>query len=41
MFTLINKKMENRVKEVDETIKNLEKEIADLYNKAKNSKGST
>ena len=33
--------MENRVKELDETIKGLEKEIAELYGKAKTSRGST
>ena len=33
--------MENRVKEIDDTIKGLEKEIAELYKKAKSSKGST
>jgi len=33
--------MENRVKELDETIKGLEKEIAELYGKAKSSRGST
>lgn len=33
--------MENRVKEIDETIKGLEAEIADLYQKAKNSRGSS
>lgn len=33
--------MENRVKEVDEIIKNIEKEIIELYAKAKVSKGSS
>ena len=33
--------MENKIKELDDTVKNLDVEIAELYKKAKSSKGTS